>query len=205
MWFPTVDVTHCIDIETEGEGEHKPEDVAPVIEEIIDSLVDIGDKDPRSGRSDSSSSSSSSAPEHSPHPVHRPVVDVGPRPNGATTAVLTDFGWIAFYKNRNRFEARCPFHKNCCRERTANASKKHLTQGRPLGWLFAWLRAGEFCSAEEHVDTKEAAGHRSHIERLVAREDLGTYDGAAELFAHERHIRPGEGGLEPEDSEDSGT
>ena len=54
-------------------------------------------------------------------------------------------GRLTFYPKKRAFEAVCGClaHGKCVRTRTVNAYEKLPAQGRPLGFLVAWLEAAE--------------------------------------------------------------
>lgn len=119
-----------------------------------------------------------------------PIVAGGRRP--AEGVVLVPGGELRYYQRINRFQARCtnPAHGSQCRkERVAQGGRK-AAQGRPLGFLAAWLAQGAL-----HADQEEHQNIAASIAfdvRAAAREALRNTDGSAELFSAERPLRAGE-------------
>ena len=104
-------------------------------------------------------------------------------------------GTITWNAKKQDFIAVCkhPDHPNpggCRRTRTSTGGRK-IAQGRPLGYLVAWLRQqGSFGSSEEH----KVLCTPSFAERCEARVALRAMGGIAEeLLSHERALRPDEG------------
>jgi hypothetical protein len=114
--------------------------------------------------------------------------------------VLLPHGTITFYQKKNTFVADCVLHgkkPKCCRTRTANASDRGGAQGRPLGFLCAYLMHHGGPDVEAPADHYELASGISFEERVAARCALNALPGAGFLLDKERHQRPGEG-PEPE-------
>ena len=83
--------------------------------------------------------------------------------------------------------------KACRKQRTLlerKSSSGSLAQGRPLGVLLAWLKAGRIAGCNCTKDHGKCRIARE--DRQEAREELKLLDGAAELLADERPQRPGE-------------
>lgn len=107
-------------------------------------------------------------------------------------------GDIRYYSKLNRFSAVCEHADHtgrCRREKVAHGSNASAGQGRPLGYLMAWLAAGEkHASRREHMAFETTI---SFEERAAGRAALRQISGAEQLFAAERPRRPNEG-EEPE-------
>lgn len=88
----------------------------------------------------------------------------------------------------------------CHMDRTTAANPSRPGQGRPLGLLIAWLRAGATCATkEEHQRAKVRLGSRAgHAERVAARQWLKEQGAFRELFLHERQKGDEEVASEPE-------
>lgn len=117
-------------------------------------------------------------------------------PRSSASAEYVDGGHrLAFYDRNRDFYATCGVHGARCRKtKTSNASLRNPAQGRPCGFLRAWLlRAGDFSTADEH----KWMCHPSFEERQSARQSLLNDPAAAALLSHERQQRSGEG-PEPE-------
>ena len=99
-------------------------------------------------------------------------------------------GTISFYAD-GRFEAVCRLHEDCagkgCRvTRTSKANPKRPQQGRPLGFLSAWLIAGCDLCLESHRDKFWQAHGFTKESRSAAREFLKGLPNGRELMAKER-------------------
>lgn len=99
-------------------------------------------------------------------------------------------GYLRYYPSSRRFAAHCevPEHGTCRRMKTANEGPAPA-QGRPLGYLMAWLEDCNYPSQQSHL-------HSTHSLSLEARqrgrEVLKGFASARMLFEVERPQRPGE-------------
>ena len=73
-------------------------------------------------------------------------------------------------------------------ERKGASGKR--AQGRPLGYLCAWLQAGCRCTVTDRQSHRRA--NISRADRIVAREALTLLEGSADLLADERPRADGE-------------
>lgn len=116
--------------------------------------------------------------------------------SSATAELVFEGHRISFYLARQEFYAVCGrgCHGKLCRKvRTSRGSQDthKSAQGRPLGFLAAWLLGG----ASEAVDTADA--HKWGVactreERVAARARLAACPGAEGLMSYERARRDGE-------------
>jgi len=105
---------------------------------------------------------------------------------------ITDAGTLVFYPSCLDFYAICTAH-GCRLTRRCTASASKPAQGRPLGYLTAWLLRGLLCdSRDEHMDAEQRRGI-PHTERADARQWLALQPGGANLLRLERQPRDGEG------------
>ena len=110
--------------------------------------------------------------------------------------VETEGGSIHFYRSNFSFEAVCadPRHgRRCTRTRTSIPGRRP-GQGRPLGYLVAWLADGrEHDNREGHQTAKRF----EYAMRALCRDVFSHAAGSELLLAEEREPEPGEG-EEPE-------
>lgn len=95
-------------------------------------------------------------------------------------------GKINFYRGGDFYAicSECDHGKRCRKVRTAKYSKTKRGQGRPLGYLCAWLARGdEHSCAIEH---KLLVGKIPYADREYFRALLHSVPGAQELFEYER-------------------
>ncbi len=86
-----------------------------------------------------------------------------------------------------------PSHGLCRLDRTTRPSLTRPAQGRPLGFLVAWLRRAPFHETREaHFDDR-LGGVIDLAERQAARAWAEATPGMAEPLSKERDRRPGEG------------
>lgn len=98
----------------------------------------------------------------------------------------TVHGLIKFVAAAENLVAHCanPAHGLCRCTRTVNSSEKRPSQGRPVGFLLAWLAAGDqFHSRAEHVAACRPSLEERRAARNFARQSV---QGAASLFEKER-------------------
>lgn len=100
-------------------------------------------------------------------------------------------GEIIFYPQSNRFAAHCEHeqHGVCRRMKTASAGIPGSAQGRPLGYLMAWLADNAYDTHDDHLACTHFIGLP---ERIQGRELLKTVPGCEALFAKERPLWPDE-------------
>lgn len=127
-------------------------------------------------------------------PVLAPHVPVGQR-GGAIVVCQTIGGSIAFYGSKSAFEAVCDnaAHGRCVATRTnkgrGTTSEGVPRGGRPVGFLAAWLRAGEALGTkEEHW----LVFQQSQEQRAALRASVGATVAGAVLLEHERPVAAGE-------------
>jgi hypothetical protein len=116
-------------------------------------------------------------------------------------------GQFVFDVQRKKLNAHCHqaahalLSQTCHMDRTCEGSglRTRSGQGRPLGFLAAWLLRGPKCSVKElHSNLKKTLGTRTfQEERLAARQYLKQFPEFQILFELERPPRDGEG-EEPE-------
>ena len=94
----------------------------------------------------------------------------------------------------------CANHVLCRLNRTVVAGgASRPAQGRPIGQLVAWLRAGAaYETRGDHFAARRQEAAVSFPQRLAARRWLEGLPGMADLFALERPQRPGEHHAEPD-------
>ena len=105
--------------------------------------------------------------------------------------VVGPFGFLRYYAKKNQFVAECKYraHANCCATKTADASRARGRegQGRPLGFLFAWMCAPPAAiSRDAHVHVY-VPGFEDRLRfRRAVEAQAATVPELAELFAQER-------------------
>ena len=133
-------------------------------------------------------------PEPAADSVKR-VVTTRTRSGTEVKLSLGALGSIHYYPKSNTFTAFCAAHKNehssdCRKSRTSKASAQRPSQGRPLGFLVAWLQ-----EANQHADKSEHV-HVSHPSLQACRDGrrhlVGLGDDVQEFLAFERPKRSGE-------------
>lgn len=115
----------------------------------------------------------------------------GGRESGDILYYSVPGGEIRFYPATRRFVAHCEEgrHGQCRREKLAHGGA-YAPQGRPLGYLIAWLLDNDYTSHAEHLACTAVI---SLEDRQAGREALKAAIGAdSPLFAHERCRREGE-------------
>lgn len=112
-------------------------------------------------------------------------------------------GVLTYYPKKRVFVADCDKHgrqPKCCRTRTANgAANGRGAQGRPLGFLLAYLEhhgGPEVATPEAHYKVAQSL---TLAQRAAARAAFAAVPGSAAFLAQERPQREGEG-AEPEKS-----
>ena len=140
------------------------------------------------------------APPEQPEMVPLPLGD-GPRygrlpPLGGRGSAVEVFsvpgGEIRYYDGIRRFAAWCgnPNHTNRCRREKVSYSGRGGGQGRPLGFLMAWLaRGADHDTQEQHMMLDMMIDYQS---RLAGRQTLRDTPGSDALFAGERPAVDGE-------------
>lgn len=120
------------------------------------------------------------------------------RGQAAASVTFPGLGTIAFYNDRQAFQASCFCRAHagrCAKTRTANAKANKPQQGRPLGFLAAWLIEGpRFHNTSEHMSWDPRSEECPSVEtRLVCRALARVeHPGFEELEAYERALAPGE-------------
>lgn len=122
-------------------------------------------------------------------------VDAGVRGAAECTLVLPGWGRISYYASKEAFEARCcqaDHGRSCAKTRTARPSASKRQQGRPLGYLAAWLMTP--CSTKDQharVDTVDEGltYEQRAVVRALLREE---HEEFAELEGFERDQRDDE-------------
>jgi hypothetical protein len=139
--------------------------------------------------------------------------DVPPRRPHTWIAVHNDdgrlLGWMCKRETprTKSIDAHCWCHPNakpeCKTDKSAKPGRPGTAQGRPLGFLFAWLLLGccADCSDRElHCGAKKAGGEFAcfldYDTRLEAREWASSKPVFSDLFGFEREQWPDEG-IEP--------
>ena len=147
-------------------------------------------------------------------PQPRPLDQVEPPPAAAAPvadpppqALEVDLPWLPFhmpngkitwYREGNKFEARCKVrsHGRCALTRKARVAGR--STGRPMGLMLAWLQAASSTSTHEaHLalaDELESQGHRAT--RRAARAAVQDDPQAQRLFRKERAVQTDES-IEP--------
>ena len=109
---------------------------------------------------------------------------------------VPELGELAYYPKLQSISAFCTVHSNDCRRsRTVRASDVKGWQGRPCGYLCAWL-----ADALHHPDKEshKSSFYPTKAERLEGRRLFNMAPGAEAFAQHERPLRPGEA-LEPDE------
>ena len=115
------------------------------------------------------------------------------------SVVLPVVGSFTFYRDRSDFQATCfcEHHRgHCAKTRTTNARLSRPQQGRPLGFLLAWLfEAPEHENTRSRMDWDPCNGSgTNHDQRTVCRELTRLSHAEFEAFELcERPLREGEG------------
>lgn len=102
-------------------------------------------------------------------------------------------GEIRFYSRTGRFVGHCEnvAHGRQCRREKLSSSGRNRPQGRPLGYLMAWLAQGDAHASQR--DHMQGGAKISLAERQAGREALRGINGSQFLFDAERPRRQGEG------------
>lgn len=127
------------------------------------------------------------APEASVPPPPPPAVGEGRPRRGATVSVAMPGGTVAYYASKQSFEAVCDHrsHGRCVLTRTKHAKGKTAAGlakgGRPVGYLAAWLAAGE------HEESKAAHWRTENLKpsydlRATARAQIAASGEAGRLL-----------------------
>ena len=155
-----------------------------------------------SSQSGSSSTDESEPERDNPPAVPAPIDGQDDPENTQSAAVRSARTGLLVYKGTKPvgvikmvghvFEATCFLHHACKRHRTSkpSTSTTRAHQGRPLGFLGAWLRKGvKWKSKRKHFKVS----HNPSVEhRRVARAKLRASLGSDAFFAFEREKRSGE-------------
>lgn len=125
--------------------------------------------------------------------AHSSAASVADEPSEIRVIVPT--GKITWYRHDGRFEAVCRQHQlegsgegcMCRMTRTSRPSARKSAQGRPLGFLGAWLAASQsHDDRDSHRSKLWLATGISRQNRMAARAYLRQLPGGAELLACER-------------------
>ena len=158
-----------------------------------DGIGDLG------GSAASGGASSSGVPPPPAPEASRPR-HYGGRRAGEVSVVLLGYGKITYYSNGNYFEAVCgqKHHARCVAKRMAASNVRIPWQGRPCGFLAAWLVMGASITLKaEHAKHKP-----TQDERLLARVMFFAENPEFEaLTTYERPQRDDEPVEEPEQFE----
>ena len=85
--------------------------------------------------------------------------------------------------------AKCPIHPNCWKTKTLKSSTRNRNQGRPLGFLAAWVaQASDYESKDDHIHLCRP----SFQERKAARQTLKAEANSPMFFGLERAQAAGE-------------
>lgn len=139
-------------------------------------------------------SSDSAAPP--PPPIARAVAQQGRR-RGAEVKNHVYGGSVSYYPSKNAFEAVCadPEQGRCVLTRTAKGKAggggNIPRGGRPIGFLAAWLSAGQDCATKEGHWKRERL-ERRHAERSALRRLIAETPDGVRLLSYERPQAPGE-------------
>ena len=152
-------------------------------------------------RADAEASHPPPPPPPGAHAVARPrTVDRYPRVEHPFTTDCGKFHGLRRVENPGidwfDMTAYCGFHEGCKRSKTLREGRKHA-QGRPIGFLWAWLAVAPLCdSKEEHENFQE---RREFNCRRDARQDFAARADCASWLEAERKPRTDTGeGDEPE-------
>lgn len=107
----------------------------------------------------------------------------------AEVELVTPYGTMRYYSTTKRFAAQCNKHGKACKKERKQNEGANPSQGRPVGYLYAWMKRQHHDTAHQHVH-REA--EQTLQARQAAREELKQLVGAAALFNKERKQRPGE-------------
>ena len=125
-------------------------------------------------------------------PRSRVVTLVGRKKSGTEVKLdLGDVGAIHFYPKTCSFTAfcNCPRHEDCRKSRTGKPSASRPSQGRPLGYLTAWLQQShDWASRYEHVHCADPTQQAC----VAGRKFLHDLGGVDDFFQYERPRHPGE-------------
>lgn len=160
-----------------------------------DEVAGAGGDGVRDGLADAppaAASSSAEAPVAESQSASQALGDGQPR-QPADASFLVPGGEIRYYAKTRRFAAMCehPGHsRKCRREKVSHGGRIAGGQGRPLGYLAAWLARCELYETQrDHMVFETTI---SWEERSAAREFLHGIEGIDVLFAAERPRREGE-------------
>ncbi len=184
--------------ESTDDSEDNP--LAEMLHEVLDQALDItSDSDP--------GSMDEAVAEAGPtsHGAGTPMASLAPAMRGQWTKVpFENFGEIRLDAERGRIDAHCYAHRcvdgsDCKADRLTLAStcRGREGQGRPLGFLAAWLMypaLHQSCRTKEHHHHVKAILSKAAArkQRMEARERLRRCPGTACLFESERAQREGE-------------
>ena len=101
-------------------------------------------------------------------------------------------GFLSYNARSNVLTARCALdHGDCRKQRTCKGADRVSSQGRPIGFLTAWLLDGSsFPDSKSHVH--QSAAGQALANRTRGRELFMSHPGSQLFARHERAQRPGE-------------
>lgn len=198
--------------ESEGNDFEMEAELLRVVAEA-DELAESGFNPPESHEEGPSGAASSGGPAASAEPVAEAPAPMPPPPPQAAEGVArrpqrrggarasaaavcqVPGGSIGYYVSKSAFEAVCdnPAHGRCVATRTssgrATGEDGFPRSGRPLGFLAAWLQAGQGVGSKaEHWQLFD----QPHSERVRLRSEFSTSGAFQTLLAHERARAEGE-------------
>ena len=189
-----------------GGGAVAPEGIAidAVCGEVDDALADVSAELDTQGQDEVAAPASPQPlggplavphPEAMPMPGGPPAPGHGrpplPGPEPGREYVNLPGGSITWYRYSSDFVVVCRMHAGQCRKhKSSRAYARRPAQGRPLGWMAAWLELhAEHPTAEEH----KLCCHPTLDQRQSARARLAALPSSVGLLSKERDLREGEG------------
>lgn len=148
------------DGEGEGEGQESNDDEGPAMPQPPEQLE--------------------AAPQPAPPAEARARRQVPVRERADASATTME-GKLFYYDRTSRFFTVCSAHEACTRTRTSNPSERKKAQGRPLGYMAAWLLAPA-ATKEEHIRIVPSHEDRAQARRLLR----ALAPGFEELESYER-------------------
>ena len=131
-----------------------------------------------------------------PAPLEPPVALAAAAPRGSAEVTYhVPGGTIAYYRSKQAFQAVCDnaAHGRCVLTRTSRgrAAGPDGAQrgGRPIGFLAAWLSAGENCATKAEHWVRLDNGH---ADRLALRQQIAQTPEGVRLMSFERPLADGE-------------
>ena len=118
-----------------------------------------------------------------------------PTPRETVRAVIPGLGTIIWDKASSEFRCYCTacgHSNNCAKYRRSTESTANPVQGRPLGYLMAWLELGSGTTEAHHKDNVYPTPDQRRVARTRLQKLSERYPDIALLFRRERRCRPGE-------------